>query len=105
MTELGPYTYVTLSMAPAETPHLDISFHTNDLSIRASVINDRRPYLTFSSQEARVSISTTGLGSVTDEDLTTARQIFDAAVRYLADCERLHAEPSASAKAPTDPAA
>ncbi len=43
-------------------------------------------------------ISTTGAGPVTDADLATAREIFTAAARYLADCEQLHAEQTADDK-------
>ena len=39
-------------------------------------------------------ISTTGGGPVTEQDVTLARQLADAAARYLADCERLHTEQS-----------
>ena len=53
-----------------------------------------RPFLHLSSPEAQVVISTTGGGPVTDQDVTLARQIADAATRYLADCERIHAERS-----------
>ncbi|GGO70394.1 hypothetical protein [Nonomuraea cavernae] len=91
-----PYTYVTLTMAQAKAPRLDVSFHTSDIWIRASVIDQRRPYLTFSASEAQVSFSTTGLGPVTDGDLATAREIYKAAAQYLADCERLHAQQPAT---------
>ncbi|MBE3012292.1 hypothetical protein IL992_24315 [Microbispora sp. NEAU-D428] len=39
-----------------------------------------------------MTVSTTGAGPVSAEDLDIAREIFNAAARYLADCERLHAE-------------
>ncbi|MEU8140701.1 hypothetical protein [Nonomuraea sp. NPDC048901] len=91
---LGPYTYVTLSIVPAETPRLIVSFHTNEVRVRAHVIDERRPYLGFSTPEADVSVSTTGGGPVTDADLALARDIYSAAAHYLADCERLHIEQS-----------
>ncbi|MER7506658.1 hypothetical protein AB0L05_41615 [Nonomuraea pusilla] len=87
---LGPYTYVTLSMAPEEPPHLNVAFHTCDISVNARMLDDRRPYLRFSTPEANVSISTTGSGAVTGKDVATAREIYQAAAQYLADCERLH---------------
>ncbi|MFC7590958.1 hypothetical protein ACFQYP_50210 [Nonomuraea antimicrobica] len=59
------------------------------------LLSNPRPYLEFRSSEADVHISTTGAGSVTDADLDLARHIFNAAARYLADCECLHAEQSA----------
>lgn len=91
-----PYTYVTLSLRPEATPHVGVSFHTPGLKVRAGLLlNSPRPYLELYSTEANVHISTTGAGPVTDADLATAREIFNAAARYLADCEQLHAEQSA----------
>ncbi|MFI7643161.1 hypothetical protein [Nonomuraea sp. NPDC049400] len=104
MSSLNPYTYLTLSMQPGSSPRLHISFHTADLHVRAGMLDKPRPYLEISSREANVSISTTGAGPVTDADLSTARLIFDAAARYLADCERLHTNQSAT-KTATDTAA
>ncbi|MEV4108127.1 hypothetical protein [Nonomuraea sp. NPDC049695] len=103
---LGPYTYVTLSLRPESTPHVGVSFYTPNLKVRAGLLlSNPRPYLEFSSHEANVHISTTGAGPVTDADLAIAREIFNAAARYLADCECLHAEQSATTKDATDPAA
>jgi hypothetical protein len=102
---LGPYTYVTLSIAQAQTPRLIVSFHTNEVGVRAHVIDEHRPYLAFSTPEADVSVSTTGGGPVTDADLALARDIYSAAARYLADCERLHIEQSATGKATDQTAA
>ncbi|MFB4280721.1 hypothetical protein ACBJ59_35910 [Nonomuraea sp. MTCD27] len=91
-----PYTYVTLSLRPESTPHVGVSFHTPGLKVRAGLLlSSPRPYLELYSTEANVHISTTGAGPVTEADLTTAREIFNAAARYLADCEHLHAEQSA----------
>ncbi|GGO62587.1 hypothetical protein [Nonomuraea cavernae] len=103
MSDLDPYTYVTLSMRPGSAPRLGVSFHTAELRVRAGMLDTPRPFLEFCSGEAEVSISTTGGGPVCDSDVATAREIFNAAARYLADCERLHIEQSA--KATTDTAA
>ncbi|MEV4074790.1 hypothetical protein [Nonomuraea fuscirosea] len=103
---LGPYTYVTLSLRPESTPHVGVSFHTPNLKVRAGLLlSSPRPYLELCSHEAAVHISTTRAGPVTDADLTVAREIFNAAARYLAECEQLHAEQSATTKDATDPAA
>ncbi|MEU6713752.1 hypothetical protein ABZ897_19930 [Nonomuraea sp. NPDC046802] len=88
----GPYTYITLSMQPDEPTHVDVSFYTSGLQARSSVINERRPSLSIISRDAKVAVSTTGGGPVTNADLAIAREIFTAAAQYLADCERLHAE-------------
>ncbi len=93
MSEHRPYTYVTLSLRPDSEPHVRVSFHTPHLRAGAGLLlDDPRPFLEFTSDEANVHISTTGAGPVTDADLATAREIFTAAARYLADCEQLHAE-------------
>ncbi|MEW9554539.1 hypothetical protein [Nonomuraea sp. NPDC050783] len=86
-----PYTYVTVSLRPDSTPRVTVSFYTSDLRVSAgTLVTNPRPYLELSSREANVHVSTTGAGPVTDADLSTAREIFNAAARYLADCERLH---------------
>lgn len=89
-----PYTYVTLTLQPNKPARLNVSFHTTDLQVFAGLIDETRPYLDVSSKEACVSVSTTGV--VTAEDVNTAREIFNAAARYLAECERLHTEQSAA---------
>ncbi|MEV0228119.1 hypothetical protein [Nonomuraea sp. NPDC050786] len=106
MSNLGPYTYVTMSMRPDSDPHLGVSFYTPGLRISAGTLaSNPRPYLEFTSHEAHVHISTTGAGAVTDADLSTAREIFNAAARYLSECERLHAEQPASDQATNHAAA
>jgi hypothetical protein len=99
VTSLRPYTYVTLAIEPDSAPRLGVSFYTSDLHVSAGTLDKPRPYLELSSDQARVSVSTSGGGPVTDADLTTAREIFNAAARYLADCERLHTGQSATGKA------
>ncbi|MFI7152596.1 hypothetical protein ACIBO2_47405 [Nonomuraea sp. NPDC050022] len=88
-----------------QIPRLIVSFHTSEVQVAARVIDERRPYLAFSTSEADVSVSTTGGGPVTDADLALAREIYSAAARYLADCERLHAEQPATGKATDQTAA
>ena len=93
----GPYTYVTRTMQPDSAPRLAVAFHTPGLRVSAGLLfNNPRPYLEICSRDANVHISTTGAGPVTDADVSTAREIFAAAARYLADCERLHTEQSAT---------
>ncbi|MEV0234700.1 hypothetical protein [Nonomuraea sp. NPDC050786] len=103
---LEPYTYVTLSMPRADQrSHLTVSFHTDEVHVLARVIDERRPYLAFSTPEANFSVSTTGGGPVTDADLALAQDIFNAAARYLADCERLYTEQPATGKSTDQTAA
>ncbi len=56
------------------------------------MLESGRPYLVLESDEADVTVSTTGAGSVPADDLDIAREIFNAAARYPADCERTYAE-------------
>ncbi|MBB6346787.1 hypothetical protein FHU36_003296 [Nonomuraea muscovyensis] len=93
---LGPYTYVTLSMPRGDDPRLTVSFHTGAVRVHTSVIDERRPYLSLSTPEANVSVSTTGDGPITDADLSLARDIYAAAAQYLADCEHLHTQQQAT---------
>ena len=78
-------------MTQAENPRLIVFPHQRSPG--------SRPYLAFSTPEADISVSTTGGGPITDADLTLAGEIYSAAAHYLADCERLHTEPSATGKA------
>jgi len=93
MSERKPYTYVTASIREGVT-RLDVSFCTSEVSARAFGGDGERPFLTLSSAEAQMTVTTTGCGPVTDRDVILARQIVEAAARYLADCERLHTEQS-----------
>ena len=94
MSEHLPYTTSPLATLDEDGTRLGVSFHTPDLSVSCAGLPSERPFLEPSSREAQVSISTTGGGPVTEQDVTLAREIFNAAARYLADCERLHTEQS-----------
>ncbi|WP_283138818.1 hypothetical protein [Rhizohabitans arisaemae] len=102
MSGRDPYTYVTASLKKKEM-HLEVSFYTPDLVANAWVIEDRRPYLSLRSDEAAVSVSSAGGGPVSARDVTLAREIYNAAARYLADCERLYAEQGSGAPVAVEP--
>jgi len=87
-----PYTHLSMSINSGERPRIGISFYASITRARARVLESGRPYLALESDEADVTVTTTGSGPVTAKDLDIARQIFSAAARYLADCERMHAE-------------
>ncbi|WP_432869255.1 hypothetical protein [Microbispora rosea] len=100
-----PYTHLTMSVDPGERPRIGVSFYGSITAAGARVLESGRPFLILESGEADVTVSTTGAaGPVTAEDLNIARQIFNAAARYLADCERMHADHTEHAQA-TGPAA
>jgi hypothetical protein len=92
VTSRNPYTYVSMAMHGTDRPQLHVSFHTPHLRVSTLLVEKVRPVLYLETDEADLMISTTGGGPVTDQDVTLARQIVDAATAYLADCERLHAE-------------
>ncbi|MER5645378.1 hypothetical protein [Streptosporangium sp. NPDC002524] len=91
MSEHKPYTYVTASIHEGVT-RFDVSFCTSEMSAKAFGGDGERPFLALSSTEAHMTVTTTGGGPVTEQDVTLAREIFTASARYLANCERLHAE-------------
>ncbi|WP_436758211.1 hypothetical protein [Streptosporangium sp. V21-05] len=99
MNEHSPYTYVTASIREGLT-RLNVSFHTPNLSVMVLHGQGDRPCLHLSTTEAQILISTTGGGPVTKQDVNLARQIADAAARYLAACERLHADQAATPMLP-----
>ncbi|MEU4228916.1 hypothetical protein AB0F17_31870 [Nonomuraea sp. NPDC026600] len=90
-----PYTHVNMCLTPGKAPRVGVSFHTAQIHLYNLLVNGR-PVLDLSSADATVSISTNGAGPVSDQDVTLARELFNAAARYLADCERLHTDPSSS---------
>ncbi|GLW07895.1 hypothetical protein Misp01_30250 [Microtetraspora sp. NBRC 13810] len=89
MNEHQPYTLATASI-DEEGTRLSISFNTPDLSVTVLNADHERPFLNLANRQACVSITTTGAGPVTAQDLTLARELFNAAARYLSECERLH---------------
>ncbi|MEU8194417.1 hypothetical protein AB0C10_11625 [Microbispora amethystogenes] len=91
----SPYTHVSMSIDPGRRPRIGVSFYTPVLRAGARVLDSGRPFLSLESDEANVTVSTTGAGPVTAGDVEVGRQIFNAAARYLADCERMHADQSA----------
>lgn len=91
--KLSPYSTITLTLREDGGTRVDLSFHTT-VRARALIVKvDDRPFLSLESEEAQISVSTCGGGLVTDKDVAVAREIFNAAARYLADCERLNTSP------------
>ncbi|MDP4501227.1 hypothetical protein [Nonomuraea turcica] len=92
---LSPYTYVTVSLRPGQPSRFSIAFCSAELRARAWLGENGKPCFDLDTQDASVTVSTSG--PVTDNDLTVAREVFNAAARYLADCERLHSGESGKA--------
>ncbi|MEV6158330.1 hypothetical protein AB0L53_49155 [Nonomuraea sp. NPDC052129] len=93
----NPYTYVTVSMRPGEPSRVGVYFNSVELRARAWLGDGSKPCFDLDTPDASVTVSPAG--PVTDQDLTVAQEIFNAAARYLADCERLHSEQTAKATA------
>ncbi|TDD24590.1 hypothetical protein [Nonomuraea diastatica] len=94
---LSPYIYVTVSMRPDQRSRISVAFNSAQLRARAWLGDSGKPCFDLDTSDASVTVST--VGPVTDDDLAVAREIFNAAARYLAGCERLHSEQSAKATA------
>ncbi|MEU7835852.1 hypothetical protein [Nonomuraea sp. NPDC049129] len=94
---LKPYTYITMSMRRGEPSRVSVYFNSVDLRARAWLGETGNPCFDLDTSDGSVTVSTAG--PVTDQDLTVAREIFNAAARYLGDCERLHSEQTAKATA------
>lgn len=87
-----PYTYITTAVKDGIAV-VDISFYTADMSAVVLGADRERPSLLLGTPQGEVRISTTGAGPATAADVALARKISAAATRYLAACERLHADP------------
>ncbi|GHE30272.1 hypothetical protein GCM10017673_36170 [Streptosporangium violaceochromogenes] len=86
--EHKPYSYIVTTVCEGVT-QVSVSFYTADLHLMVLGAEDGRPTLGLYGSEGQVTISTTGGGPVTPADVALAREIFQAAARYLAECERL----------------
>lgn len=84
-----PYTDVRLLLSSGHPANVGIAFYSPDVRASAWVLESGRPYFAISSPSVDVTISTTAAGPVTPRDVEIARQIAQAASRYLAECERL----------------
>ncbi|MDH2429774.1 hypothetical protein [Sphaerisporangium sp. TRM90804] len=88
------YSYTSISMRPGQSPVIAMSFYPDEYA-RAQyypATDDAHAFVSVDHGDARVSIGTTSKTKVTDAHVRFARDLFDAAARFLADCERLRDE-------------
>ncbi|MFI7440796.1 hypothetical protein [Nonomuraea indica] len=92
------YSYTTISIDTGEEPRITVALHP-DASARVAYYptNSSRPFIDIEHAGARVIIGTGPDAKVTEQHVTFARHLLDAAAAFLADCERLHAEQRAAA--------
>ncbi|GII63486.1 hypothetical protein Skr01_35710 [Sphaerisporangium krabiense] len=87
---MSGYSYTTISMHPGETARVGVSIYPDE---RASVRyypagDDPHAFIGIDYGDAQINIGTTQATKVTDAHVTFARALFDAAARFLTDCER-----------------
>ncbi|MDF5756181.1 hypothetical protein [Spongiactinospora sp. TRM90649] len=87
---IDPYTFLTISIEADGATSVGVTFRTPYLRVGTLLVDGARPCLDLATDQARVSVSTTGGVMVTADDLALARRLHAATARYLADCERLH---------------
>ncbi|GII89484.1 hypothetical protein Ssi03_74740 [Sphaerisporangium siamense] len=88
---MSGYSYTTISMHPGQSPRVGVSIYPDQ---HASVHyypagNDPHAFIGIDHCDAHVTIGTTQDTVITDAHVTFARSLFEAAARFLADCERL----------------
>ncbi|MEV0623115.1 hypothetical protein AB0I81_58045 [Nonomuraea sp. NPDC050404] len=93
------YSYTVIRVQPDEQPHIGVSIYPDALAeVKYFPANERsHAFITITHGAADVTIGTTNTAEITDEHVTFARHLRDAATAFLTDCERLHAEQQAAA--------
>ncbi|MDH2429284.1 hypothetical protein [Sphaerisporangium sp. TRM90804] len=90
----GGYSYTTISMRPGRSPVVDVSVYPDEHARVQYYPATDGPlaFLSVDHGDAKVNIGTTKHTTVTDAHVRFARDLFEAAARFLADCERLRDE-------------
>jgi hypothetical protein len=74
---------------PGRPGEVDASLHlTGNSSIECHTYDDRPAILSVRDAHVSVSVTVPDSGTVTAEDIETARRLADAVARYIADLER-----------------
>jgi hypothetical protein len=88
------YSYTTISMKPDQIPSVGLYVYPDEHA-RVSFIPGRDTsgsFIAIDFANSRFHVGLTSETRVTDVHVTFARGLFDAAARFLADCERLRDE-------------
>ncbi|MFI6921965.1 hypothetical protein ACIBIZ_18630 [Nonomuraea spiralis] len=93
------YSYTVIRVRPNEEPRIGVSIYPDGQArVRYfPATNTTHAFIDIDYGAAHVSIGTSSDAEITNEHITFARQLLDAATAFLADCERLHAEQQAAA--------
>ncbi|MEV6979916.1 hypothetical protein AB0M95_01430 [Sphaerisporangium sp. NPDC051017] len=88
---MSGYTYTTISMHPGKPPRVGVNIYPDDQGTVSYYPADgsARAFLAVDYAGAWVHIGTTSETTVTDTHVKFARDLLEAAARFLADCERL----------------
>ncbi|RCG29089.1 hypothetical protein DQ384_22390 [Sphaerisporangium album] len=88
---MSGYSYTTISMRPGQSPRVGVSIHPDEhVSVHYyPAEDDPHAFIGIDYGDAQVNIGTTKDTTVTDTHVKFARNLFEAAARFLADCERL----------------
>ncbi|MEU9887072.1 hypothetical protein [Sphaerisporangium sp. NPDC051011] len=88
---MNGYTYTTISMHPGNPAHVGVNIYPDQhASVRHYPVgDDARVFMSIDFDHTSVSIGTASDTTVTDTHVKFARDLFEAAARFLADCERL----------------
>ncbi|MBB5776772.1 hypothetical protein [Nonomuraea jabiensis] len=93
------YSYTVIRVQPDVETHIGVSIYPDALAeVKYFPAKDNsHAFINITHGVADVTIGTTNNAEITNEHITFARQLLDAAAAFLADCERLHAEQQAAA--------
>ncbi|MEU9890920.1 hypothetical protein [Sphaerisporangium sp. NPDC051011] len=88
---MNGYTYTTISMHPGKPPRVGVNIYPDDhATVNYYPADDTaRAFLAVEYGDTWVNIGTTSDTTVTDTHVKFARDLLEAAARFLADCERL----------------
>ncbi|MFG1879368.1 hypothetical protein ACGFIV_31470 [Sphaerisporangium sp. NPDC049003] len=91
---MSGYTYTTIALEPGTAPRVSVSVYPDE---RARVsyfppVIDTRAFLSVQHGDTGVFIGLTSDTVVSDTHVRFARELFESAARFLADCERLRDE-------------
>ncbi|GLW10317.1 hypothetical protein Misp01_54450 [Microtetraspora sp. NBRC 13810] len=93
------FTYTSVSLAPGSEPRVAISVFLDE-STEVSYFPttpDGRAFIAIKHGKVSVHLGISSDAEIIDEDLRLARELHDATARFLADCERLHADQDSAA--------
>jgi len=88
------YTYTTISMQPGRSPYLNVTIYPDaHARVRYCPAENGKSscHLSIQHGDAMVAVGLTSDATVTRAQVDFARELFNAAAAFLADCERLAA--------------